>query len=385
MKNKYFLKCVGLLSLTLFSYAATAENVRFSEACSSARDQLVIAGVGDILPHKPLLQQSSENGSYIPFWQNVMPTLGQADVIYANLETPLAPGVVSSGREVRDPGFVYDDYVYTNVPMLNAHPQLAYDLVRSGFDVVSTANNHSMDRGSLGVDRTIETLRQAGLPFTGTRHSREDTPWYTFVDKRGWRLAFLACSFSTNGNADPKNQVLGCFSDKSELLALVKSLSSQRDVDAVIVTPHWGNSENTQWPDGRNKDLGRQLLEAGATAVIGTHPHWIQPWEKYKTSDGREGLIVYSTGNFVSNQPWTYNRMGMAVFVGLSRDSSGRVWVNGARYHLMRMVRWPHRLDSLTQSNDPEAGALWRRAYDLLGKERVLKKDETVVTNIECF
>jgi hypothetical protein len=313
----------------------------------------------------------------------VMPLLHQANIIYANLESPIAAGVNRSQRVVTDPGFAYDNNVYTGYPLFNANPHLAIDLAHSGFTIVSTANNHALDRGPLGVDLTIEALQAAGLPFTGTRHTGTDTPFYTIIDRDGWRIAFIACTFFTNGLPDPNHQVLTCFDDRNFLLQQVAALANDRSIDAVIVTPHWGDVENSQTVVPRNIELGHQLVDAGATAVIGTHVHVIQPWERYVTADGREGLIAYSTGNFVSNQSDMFNHVGMAVFVGLSKDFRGRVWINGVRYHLFDVHRYPHRVESLT-ANDAGAGQILSTLHGLLGTDRQLQPGEGVVTNPEC-
>ncbi len=375
----------AFLSVTLFAVQASAQlDMRFANACQRSFRQIIIAGVGDVLPHQPLQSQAAAAGTYEPFWADVMPLLHQADILYANLETPIAAGVNRSQQAVADPGFTFDDYVYTGYPLFNTNPHIAGDLQHSGFTIVSTANNHALDRGSLGVDRTIEALQAAGLPFTGTRHTGTDTPFYTIIEENGWRIAFIACTFMTNGLPDPHHQVLTCFDDEDFLLSQVSALAADRSIDAVIVTPHWGDVENSQTTSPRNIELGHALIEAGATAVIGTHVHVVQPWERYVASDGREGLIVYSTGNFVSNQSATFNRIGMAVFVGLSKDRQGHVWVNGARYHLFTVHRYPHRVESLTPTNDPEAATIFQTLQGMLGTDRQLQPGERVVTNPEC-
>ena len=174
----------------------------------------------------------------------------------------------------------------------NFHPSVVGDLKSVGFDVISTANNHSMDRGQLGVDRTIEAFREYKLPFTGTR-KRGESPkrWSTITKARGMSIAWLACSFSTNGLPDRKKQVLHCYRQTDEILSEIKALSADPKIDAVFLTPHWGE-ENWHRPGARQKKLGRQAIEAGALAVFGAHPHVLQPWEKVKTKDGQEGLIV---------------------------------------------------------------------------------------------
>lgn len=360
------------------------DNMRFSRACAPASDQITIGGVGDLLMHGPVQAQARDAGSFSRLWETLLPVFNQAEVMYANLETPLAAGLTARQRLVRDPGG-FDNHVYTGYPLFNTSPRLAYDLVQSGFDVVSTANNHSLDRGSRGADMTLDALEDAGLAYTGTRRSNEPTAaWFTYVHQRGWNLAFLACTFSTNGIRDRHDQVLDCFKDTEELLGLVRSLSRTRGVDAVIVTPHWGWTEYVSEPDRQNVELGRSLIEAGATAVIGTHPHVVQPWEKYTSSDGREGLIVYSTGNFISNQSAWAKRLGLSVFLGLSKDRQGRVWINGVRYHPLFTGFRPSRVESLPRT-DSSLRHVWNSLTHLVGEDRYLDSSERLLTNYECF
>lgn len=282
-------------------------SVQYQPVIKAGATGLSIAAVGDLLLHSPLHRQALNHDlGHRSLWPEVEPWLLSADIAYANLEGPTAEGVAPGGRSVKDPGLVFDKYVYNSYPMFNYHAFLLQDLLDSGIDVVSTANNHALDRGALGVDRTIDALKKVNLPFTGTRRSDtfltvEQTPWQTIVQKRGWTTAWIACSFSTNGIPDRHHQVLQCFEDRDTLLRLVSVLSQNSAVDAVIVTPHWG-VEYVDRPDQSIQKLARDLLESGALAVIGAHPHVPQPWEKYTTKDGREGLIVYSLGNFVSNQ-----------------------------------------------------------------------------------
>ena len=214
----------------------------------------------------------------------------------------------------------------------NYHPSVIDDLVAVGFDVVSTANNHTMDRGPLGVDRTIENLVAKGLPFTGTR-ARGDVmrPWSTITRKNGVSVAWLSCTYSTNGLPDPDGQVLDCYKQKDIVLAEVAFLRGRPDVDAVVLVPHWG-AENSHRPWPRQKELGRQAIDAGAAAVIGTHAHVVQPWEKHVAPDGREGLIVYGTGNFISNQRKLMQRAGALIVMEIAKQADGKAALTAAGF-----------------------------------------------------
>lgn len=307
--------------------------ISFSGACA-AGPRATVAAVGDVLLHGPLQKQAialSTRGRFATLWSPVADLLAAADTTYANFEGPSAAGTNMSGRSVTDPGFVFDGVVYSSYPQFNYHGSLPEDLVSTGFDVVSSANNHSLDRRGLGADRTIEALRAAGLPYTGTRRRDEPTaPWHTVTETNGMQLAWLACTFSTNGIPDTSDQTLGCWSDETLVLEQIRTLRATPGIDAVVVTPHWGE-EYTSNPSAAQRQLAKRFIEAGATLVLGSHPHVLQPWEKVKTADGREGFVIYSLGNFVSGQAQLARRSTMLLYVGLTKTTAGVV-VNGVRY-----------------------------------------------------
>ena len=360
--------------------------VSFSAACAPGA-RITIGAVGDVLLHSPLQQQAiakASTGRFSSLWSPVKDLLAAADTQYANLEGPTAHGVNSSGRDVPDPGFRFDGNVYGSYPQFNYHGSLEDDLVATGFDVVSTANNHAMDRRALGADRTIERLREAGLPYTGTRHRDEATaPWSTTTTSHGFKLAWLACSFSTNGIPDAASQVLGCWEDEAQVVAEIKKLRTTPGIDAVIVTPHWGE-EYTANPTRAQRDLGHRFLDAGATLVLGSHPHVLEPWEKYKTADGRETFVIYSLGNFVSGQAQLARRSTILLNVGQTRTATG-VQINGVRYLPMIMntrsgVRAVEAIDRAGGSEDSR-----RQTVAMFGTANLQDPAKPIATTPECY
>jgi len=320
----------------------------FEQACEEGQ-QITIAAVGDILLHGRLQEQAfRESDRHHSLWSGVEDLLEMADITYANLEGPAAAGVDKGGLDRTDPGMVLDGRVYSSYPQFNYHPSLVQSLVESGIDVVSTANNHSLDRLSLGVDRTLDALDEAGLPYTGTRRRSSSDRWYTITEVQGIRLAWLACTYSTNYIEDQgwlrserpflRDQVLYCFDEEDEVVGHVRDLAARSDVDAVIVTPHWGDEYQAN-PNDEQVRLAHRLANAGATAIIGSHPHVTQPWERFVTDDGRETFVLYSLGNFVSGQSHLARRSTLLLYLGLTRTSDGRVHVNGARYVPLHMSR----------------------------------------------
>ena len=313
--------------LAFVSSAAHADTLVFRNACASG-DRLKIAAVGDLIFHKQLLAQIFNRRRPVEaFWAPLQDVFNRADITYGNLEGPVAPGITAGGRKVRRHRLAVDYRVYgyrlPNVSF-NFPPSVLDGLKAGGFDIVSTANNHALDRGVVGLELTIDGLHQRRLLFSGTRkRGANDEGWATITHTKGFRVAWLACTYSTNGLPDRHGQVLACYGKQQEILSEIKTLSSDPSIDAVLVTPHWGQ-ENQHRPNARQRRFARLAIEAGALAVIGSHPHVLQPWEKHVAADGREGLIVYSTGNFLSNQRHLMQRAGVVVTLELARTSELR-------------------------------------------------------------
>jgi len=283
-----------------------------------------IAAVGDVLLHRPLQRRGySATDGFKGIWRAAEPIFRAADIAYANLEGPVAPGITRGFNQTADPGPVFDNRVYTSYPMFNYHPRVIGDLKAMGVTLVSTANNHAMDRGSRGADLTIQALKQQGMPFMGTIPAGAPRNFVTFTKTKLGPIAWIACSFSTNGISDTKKQVLHCYKDRAELLGLISAAAARSDIAGVIVTPHWGY-EYQHSPNGNQKALARDMVAAGATAVIGTHPHVVQPWEFPKRADGSQALVIYSTGNFVSGQVRLPRRTGALAWVELCRPPPSR-------------------------------------------------------------
>lgn len=382
MRTQLFFPLLFTLTLNANALADSPRDLKFSRACEAGQT-LTLAAVGDVLLHAQLQAQAQQSG-HQSLWYGVKDLIQAADLAYANLEGPTAEGVVRGGR-IKQTASIFDNEAYTGYPTFNYHPSLNFALRDAGFDFVSTANNHSMDRGAIGVDKTIESLRRAGLPFAGTRTSAESargtsSTWHSITDKNGWRIAWIACSFSTNGLPDNKQQVLMCFKNADLIEKAIRSLSQDPTVDAVIVTPHWGEQEYTHAIEPSQAKLARRFLNAGATAIFGNHPHVTKPWEKIVTEDGRETFVIYSIGNFVSAQGTTAKQTSAIVYLGLTKTPGNKAFINGVRYVSLFMKRAPYTLVAGEEA-PREANQLLAR---LLGTDRSMGSRDRLDTNPEC-
>lgn len=293
---------------------------------------VTVAAIGDLLFHHELQRQVVEAPDrFLNLWSSIADLLAAADVTYANLECPAAHGITRKDEIVPDPGLRFDNKVYSGYARFNVHPSVAEDLVRTGVDVVSTANNHALDRGSLGIDRTLDALDAAGLRHTGTRRRGSDEPWTAITTAAGLTIAWVACTLHTNFGRDLDHQVLHCFAPGDPVAGIVADLHADPSVDAVIVTPHWGREYEVQ-PAKKQVDAAQRWIDAGATAIIGNHSHVLSPWEKRVASDGREAFVIYSLGNFVSHQRTLNRCSSMILYLGLRKAADGVTRVVGARY-----------------------------------------------------
>jgi poly-gamma-glutamate capsule biosynthesis protein CapA/YwtB (metallophosphatase superfamily) len=194
---------------------------------------------------------------------------------------------------------------YTGYPMFRSPNALGEALKEAGFDLLVTANNHSADGRLIGVNGTLDCLDGLDVAHTGTfRNAAERDALYPLMFyRKGMKLAMLNYTYDTNGMPIPEPTVINLIDTVQIAKDLALALSVQPDF--IIVVMHWGLEYQTkESPDQRKQ--AEFLLRNGADIVIGSHPHVVQPIKEIQTTtaDGQtvRGLVVYSMGNFISNQ-----------------------------------------------------------------------------------
>lgn len=191
---------------------------------------------------------------------------------------------------------------YAGFPAFNAPPVYLKNIKDAGFDVVTTANNHSLDTDEEGVQTTIEAAKEAGLDYVGSKEKESDKILYKEIN--GMKIAILAYTYGANGKEDLLN-----LREEVDSLNYLHEENIKSDIeeaktngaDFIIVYPHW-EIEYQSYPQETTVELAHKMIDWGADLVIGNHPHVVQPVEIYKNEDGKEGLIAYALGNFISKQ-----------------------------------------------------------------------------------
>ena len=290
----------------------------FADACSPpAQDVVTLAILGDVALHRTIQQQTFAQG-YGPLLEGVKPLVAGADMAWVNLEGTLGCCRDMQGGDYPDPGLKYENVVYSaeNKTGLNFHVGLAAGLKEWGIDVVSTANNHALDRHRYGIGTTLDAFDAVHMPHTGTRRGPAE-PWHTVTTSKGMTIAWLACTNWTNIK-DPRATpyVLYCQKQRDEILALLDELSKAND--AVVFLIH-GGAEDTLAADAEVQGLAVSGAEHGATVVASYHPHTMQTWQKYKTTSGREVPFLWSRGNNITPVGWLEAVTSTIAFVGLAQ------------------------------------------------------------------
>jgi len=215
-----------------------------------------------------------------PAWpmRGIAGLFSSADVAFVNLESPFS----DRGRPVEG-GMVF-----------KAEPEMIESLRLAGIDVVSTANNHARDRGSYGVEFTLDLLERAGIVAVGTGRTAEAAHQGAVLERNGLRFGFLAYTFDqSNGNYSDCDGRIAML-DAEQMKADVKSMLARADVVTVSMHAGW---EYNRKPNPWQRKFARAAIDAGASIVVGHHPHVTQMVESYA-----KGIIFYSLGNLVFDQ-----------------------------------------------------------------------------------
>ena len=204
--------------------------------------------------------------------------------------------------------------MYAGYPRFGTPDAIVAALQGAGVDILTTANNHACDTGKRGVIRTIKVLDTHGLLHVGTYRNKKayETQRILIVERNRIRLAFLSYTYGLNGMPIPKGTYVNLI-DQQQMADDIK-LARTQNPDFIIVLLHWG-TEYHRYPDESQKAMVTFLFFEGVDIVLGSHSHVLQPFELQYITDRygntKPRLVIYSLGNFVSNQRDRYRDGGI--------------------------------------------------------------------------
>lgn len=292
------LKTLVLVASLMYPLIADGQDPEPFSAGGRDQDSALISGpvsdsvltllfAGDIMGHDGQIASALDDStgiySYDSVFKYISPFVSGADIAIGNLEVTLG-------------GPPYKGY-----PAFSSPDALAAACRNAGFDILVTANNHSADRGTKGIARTIRMLDSLEIRHTGTWISGEarDSLLPLMICHDSMKIALLSYTYGTNGIVVPPPAIVS-YIDTVRAAAEISS-SLDAGADRTIIFIHWGTEYDTL-PDLQQKKTASALLRSGADIIIGSHPHVLQPMIAESDSCGLRNPVVWSMGNFVSNQ-----------------------------------------------------------------------------------
>ncbi len=308
-----FRKINSLVLIMVNSFWLSAQNANLSN------EKISLLFLGDIMGHDEQIW-SAENRethtyNYDDVFQYIKDEISEADIAIANFEVTLA-------------GSPYSGY-----PTFSSPTPLAAACINAGIDVFATANNHAADRGKKGILSTIYRLDSLGIPHTGTFSdpAARDTLYPMIIEKNGISLALLNYTYATNGITVPPPVIVNML-ERNTVTADIEKAKS-KNPDAIILFLHWGTEYDTV-PSKTQTDLAEYFFSRGVDLIIGSHPHVLQRMEWTKSETGmKDRIVVYSLGNYASNQRRTRTDGGTMVRIELTKEADS-LYVSDAGYYL---------------------------------------------------
>jgi len=303
--------------------------------------KVVLTAVGDIILHQSVIDGGKQkNGTYK----------------YDQMFTYVAPYFKNSDYAIANYEGALNGPPYSGYPAFGAPDAIASGLKNSGFDMVTTANNHAYDRGLSGLKRTPTVFKKAKVAVIGTR-SKSTDPHFKVVDINGIKFGFIGYTWETIGNGT--NKALNGMNLPKEASPLIDSFNPSREnvmtknladmaarikamkaakAECIVFVMHWGDEYKTV-SNSYEKRIAKFLADKGVDIVIGHHPHVLQEISVVHSAISKKNtLVYYSLGNFLANMEFnTHNTKGYAedaaiAKIEVTRDSAGKIKVTKGEY-----------------------------------------------------
>ena len=291
-----------------------------------------LVATGDIMCHNSQYNDAAKNGTYdfSYVFEDVTDIISSADVAIGNLETTFA------GKERG----------YSSYPTFNTPEQLATNLKDAGFDILTTANNHSLDTGYKGIEGTIANLDEVGILHTGTFDSPEKKDEILIKNVNGINIAVLSYTYGTNGIPVPKGKEYCINLIDKDLIKTHLDKAKELKPDLIIVSMHWGE-EYLLKPNKEQNELADFLFENGADIILGSHPHVLEKMEKreIELEDGtkKDGFVIFSLGNFVSGQKKANTRNSIILSLKITKNGqTGKMSIDETDYTPIYTYTYPN-------------------------------------------
>jgi Putative enzyme of poly-gamma-glutamate biosynthesis (capsule formation) len=289
-------------------------------------DTIKITFIGDVMQHGNQLRSALEPGknpnkaesyNYKNAFKYIEHYLKDADIAAANME------------------FTLGSIPYKGYPLFSAPETIAYQAKESGINLFLLANNHILDRGKIGLEKTLTIYDKIGVKYIGAYHNKKEELKNNPVifNIKGSKIAFINFTYSTNGINNTPPHVINMMDSSHVKECIARAKKAKADI--IIAAPHWGE-EYKLHPSNEQKEWAKMLLREGVKVIIGSHPHVPQAAEITN-----EHIIFYSLGNYITNQSNPdYTQLELLVTILLERDNiTGKIRLLNPEYDFFGVLK----------------------------------------------
>ena len=327
-----FLIILAIIIFILFKFSSllgdSTKNVsnQSKETSTTVKKEPVtihMSVIGDIMSHstnfKNAYDSDSKKYDFSNVFKNIEDYIKDADISIGNLETT----------------FSGEKRGYSGYPTFNTPDELATNLKDLGIDILSTANNHCMDKSYSGLVRTLDILDEVKIEHSGTSRSEDEQNKIIIKDVSGIKIAFLSYTYGTNGITVPADKKYAVNMIDKELIKKHINLAKEQKVDLICVNMHWGIEYKLK-QNKEQEELADFLFENGVDCIFGSHPHVLEPMEKRTITleDGttKDGFVIYSLGNFMSGQIYANTKSTVILDLQVTKNSDNKISIDSVKY-----------------------------------------------------
>ncbi len=329
---------------------------------------LSIVMIGDVLIHKSLFNEARTDDDKYDFgymFEKVRNLFNGYDLRFYNQESIIGG----------------ESFKYSGYPRFNSPKEIGNEMLSMGFNLVSLANNHALDKGERGILNSMNYWETKPVVTAGTYSTAEEKNTGEIYVKNGIKYAFLAYTERTNGLKAPegKEYLVSVYSDK---LAYDDIMKIKDTADLIIVSMHWG-TEYSNVPNDSQKRIAAYLSSLGVDIIVGHHPHVIQPIELVNNT-----LVFYSLGNFISGQDSSDKLTGLVASINIKFIKENNVLKKEIDSINAELVYTYHKsfknykvipYNQLTSKEFSKYKKYYKKYYKILTS----KNDRVIVTNLD--
>lgn len=277
----------------------SSSSAELPAVADSTVSEVSFFAIGDVLFHAPLFRNCAEDSSRCDFdgifalWKK---DIQEADIAVVNQETVFVP---------RSEG-------YSSYPSFGSPEELGLAEIAAGFDIVTHATNHTIDRGERAVDYTLDFWKDKPAKALGIHATAADRDSVFTLERNGIRFAFVNFTYGLNGQKLPENRpyLVDLLDSNGEWVSRVRKAEARAEVTVAFL--HFG-TEYTELPTAEAMRQAEQAIDAGADILVCAHPHVIEPYGIFTTAAGNRALVYWSLGNFISNQQQLETNLGLSL------------------------------------------------------------------------